>query len=207
MNTDEHRCLQDRFLHDPYWQGIYQTRRHLVAGAISPFVVTRDSFAAARYALQAMGKADCPPIVCLCGSGRFREAFDRAEFEETLAGKIVLTIGCNAHDVARSADLAHHKPMLDELHLRKIDLADEVLVLNVGGYIGESTARELAYAREHGKPVRFLEPEERRERHEICKTCTRLGRCPGAPHDDADAVAAIAAHGCYGRRMSGEAKP
>lgn len=100
-----------------------------------------------------------PRIVCLCGSGRFREAFERAECEETLAGKIVLTIGCNAHDVARSADLAHHKPMLDELHLRKIDLADEVLVLNVGGYIGESTARELAYAREHGKAVRFLEPE------------------------------------------------
>ena len=106
-----------------------------------------------------MGRAGRPPIVCLCGSGRFREAFERAEFEETLAGKIVLTIGCNAHDVARSADLAHHKPMLDELHLRKIDLADEVFIVNVGGYIGESTARELAYAREHGKVVRFLEPE------------------------------------------------
>lgn len=99
-----------------------------------------------------------PTIVCLCGSGRFREAFDRAEFEETLAGKIVLTIGCNTHDVARTADLAKHKPALDELHLRKIDLADEVLILNVGGYVGESTGRELAYARETGKTVRFLEP-------------------------------------------------
>lgn len=114
------------------------------------------------------GLWDLPPIVCLCGSGRFREAFERAEYEETLAGKIVLTIGCNTHDVARCAELAHHKPMLDELHLRKIDLADEVLVLNVGGYIGESTARELAYARKLGKPVRFLEPETEAER------CTQM---------------------------------
>lgn len=97
-----------------------------------------------------------PPIVCLCGSGRFREAFEQAEFEETLQGKIVLTIGCNTHDVARSDDLKQHKPMLDELHLRKIDLADEVLILNVGGYIGESTSRELEYAKSRGKKIRFL---------------------------------------------------
>lgn len=100
-----------------------------------------------------------PTIVCLCGSGRFLKAFERAEFEETLAGKIVLTIGCNAHDVARSADLAKHKPMLDALHFCKIELADEVLVLNVGGYIGESTGRELAYARKLGKAIRLWEPE------------------------------------------------
>jgi cell division protein FtsB len=97
--------------------------------------------------------------VCLCGSGRFREAFERAEFEETLAGKIVLTIGCNTKDVARSANLAHHKAALDELHLRKIDLADEVLILNVGGYIGDSTRRELEYSRQRGKQIRFLEPQ------------------------------------------------
>ena len=55
------------------------------------------------------------------------------------------------------------KVKLDELHLRKIDLADEVLILNVGGYIGESTGRELAYARQHGKTIRFLEPESSAE--------------------------------------------
>lgn len=101
---------------------------------------------------------DKPTIVCLCGSGRFREAFERVEFDETLAGRIVLTIGCNTKDIARDLEWEHVKPMLDELHLRKIDLADEVLILNVGGYIGESTRRELAYAEAHGKAVRFLEP-------------------------------------------------
>jgi hypothetical protein len=98
-----------------------------------------------------------PTIVCLCGSGRFKEAFDDAEFRETLSGKIVLTIGCNKHDIARTTELAHHKTMLDELHKRKIDLADEVLILNVGGYIGASTRSELDYATAHGKTVRFLE--------------------------------------------------
>jgi hypothetical protein len=49
--------------------------------------------------------------------------------------------------------------ILDELHLRKIDLADEVLIINIDGYIGEGTKREIKYALEHNKPVRFLEPE------------------------------------------------
>lgn len=103
-----------------------------------------------------------PTIVCLCGSTRFSEAFQKAQLEETLAGKIVLTIGCNtkSDDIFSNLtkkELKQTKSKLDELHLRKIDLADEVLILNVGGYIGESTARELAYARKHSKKIRFLE--------------------------------------------------
>jgi len=101
---------------------------------------------------------DRPKIVCLCGSGRFKQAFDEAEFNETLSGKIVLTIGCNTHDVARSQELQQYKPMLDALHKHKIDLCDEVLVLNVDGYIGESTRSEIEYAEAHGKLVRYLEP-------------------------------------------------
>jgi hypothetical protein len=101
---------------------------------------------------------DEPIRVCLCGSTRFREAFEKAQKDETLAGKIVLTVGMFGH--AEGIDMnGPVKRMLDELHLRKIDIAHEVLILNVGGYIGESTARELAYARAHGKVVRFLEPE------------------------------------------------
>lgn len=99
-----------------------------------------------------------PKIVCLCGSGRFREAFEAAEYRETLAGKIVLTIGCNTRDAARSEELKEHKPMLDELHLRKIELADEVLVLNVGGYVGESTRKEIVHAAFLQRPIRLLEP-------------------------------------------------
>ncbi len=102
-----------------------------------------------------------PTIVCLCGSTRFSDAFHEANLRETLAGKIVLSIGC---DFKSDADLqlageltAEDKARLDELHLRKIDLADEVLILNVGGYIGQSTLNELLYAQAHNKRIRFLE--------------------------------------------------
>lgn len=105
-----------------------------------------------------------PMIVCLCGSTRFYDAFQKANYEETMAGKIVLTVGFYPH----STEQAHgesigitpeQKQELDQLHFRKIEMADEVLILNVGGYIGESTRRELAHARNLGKQVRFLEPE------------------------------------------------
>lgn len=102
---------------------------------------------------------DRPVIVCLCGSTRFHDAFERANFEETLQGKIVLTIGCdfrNPELIVWGLTQAD-KERLDELHLRKIDLADEILVLNVGDYIGESTHNEIVYALHHGKRIRFLE--------------------------------------------------
>lgn len=105
-----------------------------------------------------------PRIVCLCGSTRFSEAFQQANLTETLAGRIVLTIGCDMRSDAvlfrdkSTEQLAGIKAKLDELHLRKIDLADEILVLNVGGYVGESTQREIGYAMATGKQIRWLEP-------------------------------------------------
>lgn len=104
-----------------------------------------------------------PTIVCLCGSTRFWRTFQQSSLEETMNGKIVLSIGAaSGTDDEHFGNLPRAeydrvKEMLDQLHMRKIDLADEVLILNVDGYIGESTARELAYARKLGKVVRFLE--------------------------------------------------
>jgi hypothetical protein len=104
-----------------------------------------------------------PIIVCLYGSTRFSEAYQRANFDETLAGNIVLTIGCDMRsDAELFADktpdeLDAIKDRLDELHKRKIDLADEILVLNVGGYIGNSTRSEIGYALRQGKRIRYLE--------------------------------------------------
>ena len=105
-----------------------------------------------------------PVIVCLCGSTRFWREFQAASLRETLAGKIVLSIGAaTGTDDEHFGNLPKEeydrvKAMLDELHLRKIDLADEILVLNVGGYIGESTARECCYASNQKKYIRLLEP-------------------------------------------------
>lgn len=99
-----------------------------------------------------------PIIVCLCGSTRFSQAFRDANLRETLAGKIVLSIGCDFKSDDALGLNEYDKKRLDELHLRKIDLADEVLILNVDGYIGESTQRELTYAWDKRKTVIFLEP-------------------------------------------------
>ncbi|ALW90320.1 hypothetical protein AUC44_05785 [Deinococcus actinosclerus] len=105
-----------------------------------------------------------PRVVCLCGSVRFLAEFDAASLSETLAGRIVLGVGSHRQrdeDALAHLSSAEREAALErlgELHLRKIDLADEVLVINPGGYVGESTRREIAYARQTGKAVRSLEP-------------------------------------------------
>lgn len=107
-----------------------------------------------------------PPITVLCGSTRFYETFRQQNLRLTLGGHIVLSIGCDTKsDDDLRAELLHPddedldrvKAALDELHKRKIDLADEVLILNVDGYIGESTRSEIEYATKIGKPVWYLE--------------------------------------------------
>lgn len=107
-----------------------------------------------------------PKIVCLCGSTRFWREFQRASLRETLEGRIVLSIGAaSGTDDEHFGNLSREeyvrvKTMLDELHKRKIDLADEVLVLNVDGYIGSSTRSEIEHAIAHNKPVKFLEADK-----------------------------------------------
>jgi hypothetical protein len=106
-----------------------------------------------------------PTITVLCGSTRFYDAFRAENLRLTLADHIVLSIGCDTKSdgdldlaTAGGATLDEVKARLDALHLAKIDLADEVFVLNVGGYIGDSTRREIDYAESLGKPVHYLEP-------------------------------------------------
>lgn len=100
-----------------------------------------------------------PTIVCLCGSTRFKSEFEEAEKNLTLKGQIVLTVGLFGH--ADGIELTDgEKKGLDELHRRKIDLADYVLFINPQDYLGESTSRELAYAHIHNKPVSFTNPHE-----------------------------------------------
>jgi hypothetical protein len=107
---------------------------------------------------------DFPPVVCLCGSTRFYDQFQHATYDLTMRGEIVLSVGFYPHATAQHGHgegVGHdsaEKTALDELHKRKIDLADYLLVLNVGGYIGESTRSEIDYARTRGKPVRYLQP-------------------------------------------------
>lgn len=106
-----------------------------------------------------------PEIVCLCGSTRFKDTFDDQNYHLTMSGSIVLTVGFFMHASGNRHGESigctpEQKKALDELHKRKIDLCDRVFVLNVGGYIGESTRSEINYAHKNGKPVTYLEPQE-----------------------------------------------
>ena len=106
-------------------------------------------------------------VITLCGSTRFKDAFMEAQKRLTLEGNIVISVGLFGHsgdsEVWENMDegtLTRTKEMLDDMHKRKIDLADEIFVINVGGYIGSSTRSEIEYAQATGKIVRYLEPIE-----------------------------------------------
>lgn len=96
-----------------------------------------------------------PRIVCLCGSTTWREAYRQANAKFTLLGYIVLSVGLFKGD----PEWGTSKIALDELHKRKIDLADEVYVIDVENYIGESTRSEIEYAEKHGKQIRYRSQE------------------------------------------------
>ncbi len=103
-------------------------------------------------------------VITLCGSTRFKDEFLRVQKELTLKGNIVISVGLFGHsgddevwDGMDEGTLSKTKEMLDDMHKRKIDMADEIFVINVGGYIGDSTRSEIEYAVKNGKKVNYLE--------------------------------------------------
>ena len=103
-------------------------------------------------------------VITLCGSTRFKDEFMEVQKRLTLEGDIVISVGLFGHsgdnEVWENMDegtLTKTKEMLDDMHKRKIDMVDEIFVINVGGYIGDSTRSEIEYAKATGKRVEFLE--------------------------------------------------
>lgn len=101
-------------------------------------------------------------VITLCGSTRFKEAFIETQKRLTLEGNIVISVGffSQIDDVWESmneTEIADKISMLNEMHRQKIDMADEIFIINVGGYIGESTLSEIEYAKSIGKKIRYLE--------------------------------------------------
>ncbi len=110
-------------------------------------------------------------VITLCGSTRFKDQFMEAQKKLTLEGNIVISVGLFGHagdsEVWENMDegtLTKTKEMLDDMHKRKIDMADEIFVINVGGYIGSSTRSEIEYAEKTGKTVRYLEEQQEKIR-------------------------------------------
>jgi hypothetical protein len=95
-------------------------------------------------------------VITLCGSTRFKDEFIAEQKRLTLEGNIVISVGLFGHTGDEEVWLEETKVMLDDMHKRKIDLADEIFVINVGGYIGSSTRSEIEYALNTGKTVKYL---------------------------------------------------
>lgn len=104
-------------------------------------------------------------VICLCGSTRFTPEMLVTQWELTKQGNVVLSWCALPDNYFKGEDKTHIgdqegvKAIVDEVHMRKIDLADEVMVINIGGYIGESTTNEINYAIKTGKPVKWLDPD------------------------------------------------
>jgi len=97
-------------------------------------------------------------IITLCGSTKFKDEFIAEQKRLTLEGNIVISVGLFGHSGDNEVWSEKTKEMLDDIHKRKIDLADEIFVINVGGYIGPSTYSEIEYAEKTNKSVKYLEP-------------------------------------------------
>ena len=97
------------------------------------------------------------PVITLCGSTRFKEQFLEAQKHLTLAGNIVISVGLVGHSGDDEVWTEGTKEMLDDMHKRKIDMADGIYVINVGGYIGARTRSEIEYARSKCKTIEYLE--------------------------------------------------
>ncbi len=96
-------------------------------------------------------------VVTLCGSTKFKDDFMRVQKELTLQGYIVISVGLFGHSGDNEVWIEGTKEMLDDMHKRKIDMADEIYVINKNGYIGSSTRTEIEYAKSKGMPVRYME--------------------------------------------------
>ena len=96
-------------------------------------------------------------VITLCGSTRFKEDFERVNRELTLLGNIVISVGCFGHSGDSFTD--EQKVMLDDIHKRKIDMADAIYVINKDGYIGSSTRSEIQYAIRTGKQIIYMEDD------------------------------------------------
>jgi hypothetical protein len=96
-------------------------------------------------------------IICLCGSTKFKKEFEQALFDLSVQGNIVLSVCCFAH--ADNITLTpEQKETVDKLHFSKIELANEIFVINVGRYVGDSTKNEIKHATALGKKISYLEP-------------------------------------------------
>ncbi len=106
-------------------------------------------------------------IITLCGSTKFKDEFMEMQKILTLEGNLILSVGAFGHSGDKEVWTEGTKEMLDDMHKRKIDLADEIFVIDKNGYIGESTKSEIEYAINTGKKVNYMSEYLNRNKKEL----------------------------------------
>ena len=96
-------------------------------------------------------------VITLCGSTKFKDEFMAVQKKLTLDGNIVISLGLFGHSGDNEVWAEETKKMLNDMHKRKIDMSDEIFIINVGGYVGDSTKSEIEYAKSKGLPIRYYE--------------------------------------------------
>jgi hypothetical protein len=110
-----------------------------------------------KYPCKCRREGEYMKVITLCGSTKYKDEFNVVNKNLTMLGNLVISVGVFGH--AEGIELtSQEKEMLDNIHFKKIDLADEIFVINVDGYIGSSTKREIEYALSKGKVVNYLFP-------------------------------------------------
>lgn len=98
-------------------------------------------------------------VITLCGSTKFKKQFREAEASLTLQGHIVISLGFFEQSEGIEITTEQEK-LFEQLHYQKIDMSDEILVIDVNGYIGSSTRKEINYAKTKGKIIRYYSASE-----------------------------------------------
>ena len=99
-------------------------------------------------------------IITLCGSTKFKDEFIEAQKKLTLEGNIVLSVGLFGHSGDNEVWNDGVKEMLDDMHKRRIDMSDAIMVICPNDYIGESTLSEIEYAKSQGKFIYYYNHPE-----------------------------------------------
>lgn len=169
VSQSKNRKVRMQFYHPNGYKAerladFYQTAWPAINGLLCEVFWHRNQLASARARIAELEARFTVPIVCICGSTRFRQAWIWENARLTSEGNIVLAVGLWGHHNGGGNPLGEeltdeHKAFLDHLHKRKVDLCDWVWVVDVGGYIGPSTRSEIEYAESIGRPVRYLSQE------------------------------------------------
>ncbi|GAA0336601.1 hypothetical protein GCM10008967_28710 [Bacillus carboniphilus] len=106
-------------------------------------------------------------VITLCGSTKFKEQFEKANAYLTLQGNIVISLGF--FEQSEGIEITKEQAELfEKIHFEKINMSDEIFVIDVNGYIGESTRKEIEYAKQHGKSIRYLSHSVLNKRNQLC---------------------------------------